>query len=70
MPEELYSVNVSNLQVRKEPSVPSKVNFTRGTIVKDLDHNRQYKKETWMLVATVTEPIIQGYVAKKYLKKI
>lgn len=68
--DELYSVMVSSLEIRKLPSIASKINLKRDTVVKSLDHTRQYKKEPWLLVSTIKEPITQGYVPKKYLSKI
>ena len=70
MSDELYTVTVSSLQVRKNPHEDSKVTILRDTVVKSLGHTRQHRKEPWLLVMTISEPIIQGYVPKKYLKKL
>ena len=67
--DNLYRISVSLLQIRKEPSEPSRVQLSKDTIVKDLKHDRQHKKEPWALVETVLEPVIQGYVQKKYLRR-
>ena len=66
---DLYQITVSLLPIRKEPSEPSRVQLSKDTIVKDLKHDRQHKKEPWALVETVSEPVIRGYVQKKYLRR-
>ena len=68
---ELYSIDVSSLEIRKEPSEPSRVCLKYETVVKRLDNkSRQYRKEEWILISTVYGPIISGYVPKKYLRKL
>ena len=69
--DELYLVNVSSLEIRKEPYEPSKVCLKKDTVVKRMNSKtRQHRKEEWILVSTVSNPIISGYIPKKYLTKI
>lgn len=64
-------VNVSSLPIRKTPSEPSKVYLKKEVVVKKIDEkSKQHRKEEWIMVSTVSNPIISGYVPKKYLKKI
>ena len=70
MDEKMYMISVSSLQVRKEPSEPSKINLSRGTIVKFLGKTKKYRTEEWILVSTVNEPVIQGYIPKRYVNKV
>ena len=69
--EDLYIVSVSSLQIRNIPSEPSKVCLLKDTVVKLTgDKSRQYKREEWVKVATISLPILSGYVLKKYINKI
>ena len=69
--DDLYIVNVSSLQIRKIPSEPSKVCLLKDTVVSmTKDKSKQYRKEEWVMVRTLSEPILSGYVLKKYITKI
>ena len=70
MKEGVYSVQVSSLEIRKEPKIASKLTLKRGTIVKVVGDQKQYKREYWIYVQVLDNPIIAGYVQFKYLSKI
>lgn len=66
----MKSVNVSLLEVRKKPSIPSKIGLNRDTVVKTSGPPIKYKDELWIRIETVNQPVVSGYVMQKYLKAI
>jgi len=66
----LCKVNVSSLAVRKDVKTKSKVFITRDTIVKTLGEGKTYRGNRWEVVRTLQEPVVEGYVLKKYLIEI
>lgn len=70
MEDKLYTVTVSSLEVRKVPKESSRIFLNRGTVVKETGNTKQYKKEIWLEVETLTAPIVSGYVNRKYLNRI
>lgn len=70
MDNKLYSVNVSVLEVRKVPSKSSRISLKRNTVVKHTGDNKQFRKEPWIEVQTLSEPVVIGYVNRKYLNEI
>jgi hypothetical protein len=56
--------------VKRKPSENSKVFIKRDTIVKSAGLPSTYKGERWELVRTLSEPVIKGYVPRKYIKEI
>lgn len=68
--DNLYFVNVSQLEIRKVPSERSNIYIKRDTVVSVSDKKKQYKKETWVEITTVSNPIMSGYVPLKYIVKI
>ena len=63
-------VNVSLIEVRRKPSMPSKTNLKRGTVVKTSGPPVTYKGESWSLIQTLEAPIVKGYVQDRYLKNL
>lgn len=63
-------INVSSIEVRRKPSMPSKTYLKRGTVVKVSGPPSTYKNEAWSLIETVERPIVKGYVKSKYLKNL
>lgn len=70
MEEKLYTINVSGLEVRKVPSEAGKTTLKRSTVVKATGKSKQFRKETWIEITTLSEPVVTGYVQLKYLTKI
>ena len=64
--DDLYLVNVSSLEVRSDPEIPSKVSLKRDTLV----HIIKDAKKKWVLIQSVSTPIVSGYVLKRFLKKV
>ena len=65
-----YTITVSSLQLRRIPSEQSKVNLSKGTVVKFTGNKKRYNKEDWISVRTVSDPIVSGFINKKYTEKI
>ena len=65
-----YKVSVSSLQLRRTPSENSKVNLSKDTVVKFTGTTKKYNKTDWISVVTITNPIVSGFVTKKYLEKL
>lgn len=66
----MKQVMVSAIEVRKKPSMPSKVNIMRNTLVDIVGPPVTYKRESWSKIRTVTTPTVEGYVLSKYLVSI
>jgi len=70
MNDDFYIISVSSLNIRKDPKTESRINLKKDTLVKETGKRKQYRKDEWIEIVTISEPIIQGYVNKKYLRKI
>ena len=66
----MYISNVSLLEVRKKPKDPSKIIIKRGTAIKIVGPPITCNHEVWIHIQTIENPIIDGYVLKKYIIKI
>ena len=66
----LYIVDVSSLTVRKDVDCESKIFSKRDTVVKSKGKTRSRQGNVWLLIETLSEPVVVGYVNKKYLRRI
>ena len=65
-----WMIVASALEVRTDVTKPSKVLLKRNTIVETTGVGRQFKKEAWYEIVTLSEPIVKGFVQAKYLAKL
>ena len=70
MKDDIYSVNVSSLNIRPEPKINSRINLQNNTIVKETGKSKQHCKDVWIEVITISKPVVKRFVKKKYLRKI
>ena len=68
--DELYQVSVSSLNVKSDPSIESKVYIKRQQIVTLTGESLRYRGKEWVKIQTISEPVISGYVPKRFLQKI
>ena len=66
----MYQVNVSSLSIREQPSNKSRLYLKLGTVVEQTGEMKKFKNQMWIPVITVNNPIVSGYVLKKYLKEV
>lgn len=68
--DDLYLVNVSSLEVRSEPDIPSKVFLKRNTAVTLTGESVKYQSRVWVGIQTTSKPTIAGVVPKRFLQKV
>jgi len=63
-------VDVSYLEVRKDPKKSSRIFLSSGSVVEPIGEAKKSRNQFWIPIMTLNEPKISGYVQKKYLSEL